>query len=126
MSATSRTACIARRLSRFIDVFGAGEAAGYPTLCKGRFRAGGREAYLFEDPTSLNVVALLPQLAAAGVRAIKIEGRQRGRAYVGTVVDAFRRAIDAVARGERPQAGILAGLTEGKRDTLAAFNKKWQ
>jgi putative protease len=65
-----------------INAFSAGEPAGYPTLCKGRFVTGGEASYLFEEPTSLNVLAMLPELAAAGVTALKIEGRQRGRAYV--------------------------------------------
>ncbi len=52
-------------------------APGYPTLCKGRFEVEGETYYAFEEPTSLNTLDLLPQLCAAGIRAIKIEGRQR-------------------------------------------------
>ncbi|HLF59208.1 MAG TPA: peptidase U32 family protein [Alphaproteobacteria bacterium] len=118
---------VVARLGEFvIDVFEPGQPAGYPTLCKGRFQVCGRQMYLFEEPTSLNVLALLPELVAAGVRAIKIEGRQRGRAYVAEVVGAFRRAIDAVARGERFQENVLAAMTEGARGTIGALDKKWQ
>ncbi|HEY0855553.1 MAG TPA: peptidase U32 family protein, partial [Albitalea sp.] len=57
-----------------IDRYGSGEKAGYPTLCKGRFDvAGDSNYYAIEEPTSLNTLELLPQLAAIGVRAIKIE-----------------------------------------------------
>lgn len=42
--------------------------------------AGDVAGYLFEEPTSLNVIDMLPELIAAGVTALKIEGRQRGRA----------------------------------------------
>jgi O2-independent ubiquinone biosynthesis protein UbiU len=47
---------------------------------------------LFEEPVSLKAAESLPALAAAGVRAIKIEGRQRGRTYVTT---ALHRSIVA-------------------------------
>jgi len=115
------------RLGGFtIDAFGPGVPAGYPTLCKGCFRAGGRTAHLFEEPTSLNVIGLIPELTAAGVRALKIEGRQRGRAYVARVVAAFRSAVDAAARGEAVEAADLSGLTEGGRATSGAYLKTWQ
>ena len=61
-----------------IDRYAPGENAGYPTLCKGRFDVGDDENYYaIEEPTSLNTLELLPQLLKMGVRAIKIEGRQR-------------------------------------------------
>jgi len=69
---------------------------------------------------------MLPALAAAGVAALKIEGRQRGKAYVAQVVRAFRRAVDAVARGEEPAAAELAALTEGGRQTTGAYEKTWR
>ncbi len=109
-----------------INAFSGSEAAGYPTLCKGRFSTGGEASYLFEEPTSLNVLALLPELAAAGVTALKIEGRQRGRAYVARVVAAFRRAVDAVARGEPVPPLDLRATTEGQRETAGAYRKTWR
>ena len=115
------------RLGDFtIDVFDAGAAAGYPTLCKGRFVTGGCASYLFEEPTSLNVIALLPELIEAGVTALKIEGRQRGRAYVKRVVSAFRLALDAAARGEPVTPTDLVALTEGQRNASGAYLKTWQ
>ena len=65
-----------------IDRYEAGEAAGYPTLCKGRFNAGGHVYHAIEEPTSLNTLAILPDLMRAGVVALKVEGRQRSPAYV--------------------------------------------
>jgi putative protease len=73
-----------------IDRYGAEEPRGYPTLCKGRFDVQGRRDYALEEPTSLNTLALLPQLIEAGVRAIKIEGRQRSPAYVAGVTRVWR------------------------------------
>jgi putative protease len=109
-----------------IERFGRDEPAGYPTLCKGRFAANGAESHLFEDPVSLNAVELLPKLAEIGVAGLKIEGRQRGRAYVATVVQTFRRALDALATGGTIDAGAILALTEGQRDTKGAFRKAWR
>jgi putative protease len=109
-----------------INTFGAGESAGYPTLCKGRFESAGRLSYLFEEPTSLNTLAILPTLISAGVRAFKIEGRQRGRAYVTNVVRAFRQAVDAIGRGETPPDIALDDITEGGRQTAGAYERNWR
>jgi putative protease len=115
------------RLGSFtINAFAPEEPAGYPTLCKGRFVARDEASYLFEEPTSLSTLAMLPDLAAAGVTAIKIEGRQRGRAYVTSVVRAFRAATDALARGEPMPATDLAALAEGGSTTTGAYHKTWR
>ena len=109
-----------------INTFGAGEPAGYPTLCKGRFDANGKISYLFEEPTSLNTLSILPDLIKAGVTAFKIEGRQRGRAYVGSVVKAFRQTVDAMRRGETPPEINLDDITEGNRQTSGAYERSWR
>ena len=122
-----RGADMVARLGEFtIDSYSAAEAAGYPTLCKGRFEVGDEASYLFEEPTSLNAIAVLPELMAAGVRALKIEGRQRGRAYVARVVAAFRAAVDAAQRGETPPPLDLDGVTEGRRETAGAYARSWR
>ncbi len=112
-----------------IDRFPAGTPAAYPTLCKGAFVARGRPLHLFEDPVSLDARPLLPALADAGVTAIKIEGRQRGRAYVARVVRAFREAVDALAAGTPLPAhalGDLHDLSEGAATTAGAYRKEWR
>ncbi|MBT3361779.1 MAG: U32 family peptidase, partial [Rhodospirillales bacterium] len=109
-----------------LNMFSDDEAAGYPTLCKGRFVSRNEASYLFEEPASLNVLSLLPELAAAGVSALKIEGRQRGRAYVSNVVSVFRDAVDAAARGDPIPTNALDDVTEGGRGTTGAFEKQWQ
>ncbi len=101
------------------------EFAGYPTLCKGRFIANDKVSYLFEDPTSLNVSHILPELQAAGVTALKIEGRQRSKAYVRDVVTNYRKAVDACAEGKHFTMDIDA-LCEGQQKTAGAYSKKWQ
>lgn len=117
------------RLGAFaIDRHRQGEAGGYPTLCKGRFVLDGEASYLFEDPVSLNAMDMLAGLRKAGVTAVKIEGRQRGKAYVSRVASAFRRAIDALEAG-RSTASFAADLTdlaEGRRETTGAYKKSWR
>ena len=109
-----------------INKFEQGENAGYPTLCKGKFITGEDNiSYLFEDPISLNVVELLPELAAAGVTALKIEGRQRGKAYTKQVVKAFKQATIDVANGHKTNID-LANLSEGQTETQGAYNKRWK
>jgi len=84
-----------------IDCVGCGENAGYPTICKGRYLTSVRDNayYAFEEPVSLNLSPLLPDLMQAGVSALKIEGRQRSKSYVQSVVSAFRTSIDNLMEG---------------------------
>jgi putative protease len=119
------------RLGDFvIDRYRDGESAGYPTLCKGRYLCaahGPGGYYAFEEPGSLNLTRLLPELMRAGVTALKIEGRQRSRAYVQSVVAAFRRAVDAFMSGQEPPLSDLLALTEGQREIQAAFGgRRWR
>jgi len=115
------------RLGGFaIDLVAAGEPAPYPTLCKGCFETGDHRGHVFEDPSSLDAASLIPQLAAAGVRALKIEGRQRSRAYTEAVVRSFRAAVDAHAAGRPIPASDLRKLTEGQQTTSGAYRKTWR
>jgi O2-independent ubiquinone biosynthesis protein UbiU len=98
----------------------------YPTLCKGRFCAGGVTNHIFEDPASLDASELIPQLVAAGATAFKIEGRQRSRSYTSAVVRAFRLALDALANGAPMPTGALAALSEGNTTTRGAYQKTWR
>jgi putative protease len=115
-----------------IDRHGKGESAGYPTLCKGRFQTNGNTYYAIEEPTSLNTLALLPQLQAMGIAAIKIEGRQRSPAYVAKVAQVWRAALDACRQDPdsyQPEAAWLAQLasvSEGSQTTLGAYHRPWQ
>lgn len=115
------------RLGGFtINSFAADEPAGYPTLCKGRFSTEHGTGYIFEDPVSLDATTLLGGLRDAGVTALKIEGRQRGRAYVESVVRHFRRALDALAAGQSADVGQLTPFTEGQVTTVGAYRKTWR
>ncbi|MFO1402252.1 MAG: peptidase U32 family protein [Steroidobacteraceae bacterium] len=119
-----------RTLSRLggttLNSFARGEPAAYPTPCKGRYVTNGRASYLFEEPIGLNAIRILPELKAAGVTALKIEGRQRSRAYVTQVVGDFRKALDALASGAAMPASGLKGETEGGRETFGAYHRGWR
>ena len=111
-----------------LNSFARGEPAAYPTPCKGRYVTHGRASYLFEEPVALNAISILPELKAAGVTALKIEGRQRSRAYVTQIVGTFRRALDALARGDSASTAIgqLKAEAEGGRETFGAYHKGWR
>ena len=115
-----------------IDKYREGERAAYPTLCKGRYEVSGETYYAIEEPASLNALALLPELARIGVKAVKIEGRQRSPAYVAAVTRVWRQALDACARrGEAfsPAPAWMAALravSEGQQDTLGAYYRPWK
>ena len=115
-----------------IDRYGADEPRGYPTLCKGRFDVGGVRDYAIEEPTSLNTLALLPELIALGVKAIKIEGRQRSAAYVQQVTRVWRAAIDAACTPnaryslQPAWAATLGCFAEGQQHTLGAYDRPWR
>ncbi len=115
------------RLGAFtINHFADGEAAAYPTLCKGRFRTSQGAGYIFEDPVSLDAASMLPALCKAGVTALKIEGRQRGRAYIESVVSSFRRALGALETGAASPSGNLMAMSEGQNTTAGAYRKTWR
>ncbi|MBE0453173.1 ubiquinone anaerobic biosynthesis protein UbiU [Roseovarius autotrophicus] len=112
-----------------IDRFSPDEKAGYPTICKGRYTAPHRSEgyYAFEEPISLNLSRLLPELIDAGVHAFKIEGRQRSKSYVRGVVSAFRQAVDDIRAGREARIADLVALTEGQKQTQGAFEtRKWR
>jgi len=115
-----------------IDRYGKGESAGYPTLCKGRFQVRGHTGYAIEEPTSLNTLALLPELQTIGIEAIKLEGRQRSPAYVARVTQVWRAALDACQcnpENYQPDDAWLAELakvSEGSQTTLGAYHRPWQ
>jgi O2-independent ubiquinone biosynthesis protein UbiU len=115
-----------------IDRYAPDEHAGYPTLCKGRFRVGDHTYYAIEEPTSLNTLELLPDLQRAGVVAIKLEGRQRSPAYIEQVARVWRAALDACSRDPdryvaRPEwLAALGKVSEGTQTTLGAYHRPWQ
>ncbi len=119
-----------------IDQYAPGEAAAYPTLCKGRFEVNGNTGYAIEEPVSLNTLGLLPELQAMGVAAIKLEGRQRSPAYVKQITRVWRSALDACHNSflnntqhyqiKDEWLKTLHTLSEGRTTTLGAYHRSWQ
>lgn len=58
-----------------------------------------RGTYVFNSK-DLNLLPYLPRLIQAGVCSFKIEGRMKSPFYVATAVNAYRRALDSISRGE--------------------------
>lgn len=115
-----------------VNKYGAKESAAYPTLCKGRYRAGEDTYYAIEEPASLNALELLPDLVRIGVVAIKIEGRQRSPAYVAAVTRVWRAALDSYEQdaaqfAARPAWDAeLCRMSEGQSQTLGAYHRPWK
>jgi putative protease len=120
------TAMVSELGAYTINRFAAGQAAGYPTLCKGHFNVADVDSYAFEDPVSLDVLEHLEALRDAGVVALKIEGRQRGKAYVAEAVSTMRKAFAAPPGERRKLAATLARLSEGQQTTSGAYDKRWR
>ncbi|HEK0726105.1 TPA: U32 family peptidase [Proteus mirabilis] len=115
-----------------IDRYAPDENAGYPTLCKGRYFVDKHCYHALEEPTSLNTLALLPELIAMNIASVKIEGRQRSPAYVTEVARVWRAAIDQCKKdpqGFKTQPrwmSALGKISEGTQTTLGAYHRKWQ
>lgn len=115
-----------------IDRLAPEDRPGYPTLCRGRFKVNDEIYYPFEEPTSLNTLELVGELSRMGVRAVKIEGRQRSPNYVALVTRVWRAALDACeaqpeAYRARPEwLAELARVAEGNQCTLGAYHRTWK
>jgi putative protease len=71
----------------------------------------GENGYYF-SPNDLQLLERVPDLAAAGVNALKIEGRMKSASYVGAVVSAYRLVVDAVSQGDEDQ--IRHSIEQGR------------
>lgn len=104
------------------------EEMGYPTPCKGKYfnRVTGETGYAIQDPESLNTLQILPELLAAGVDSIKIEGRQRSRTYVAEVVKRFREVVDGFYSGRyNPEVSRdIQALFEGLSPSTGCYKGK--
>ncbi len=140
---TETAAGVEARLGEvLIDRYAPDEPRGYPTLCKGRFTVDGERDYAIEEPTSLNTLAILPQLARCRRRGDQDRGppaqpdlRRRGHARLARCDRPCRlvvalhgaaglgRAAVALGRGPAADAGRLRAqlaMTETTVPTAAA------
>ncbi len=114
-----------------LNKLASGEPSPYPTCCKGRYiLPDGSTSYPIEEPASLNVVELLPQLVDAGVCAFKIEGRQRTRAYIKELTRIMKEAIEEYEKNPHHYRVKEEWLNrairtfEGTTQTLACYVEK--
>jgi len=98
----------------------------YRLLRGGRQDAYGRPLELVNVPhkgsylistRDLTVYPHLDDLVKIPIEALKIEGRMKSPEYVRAVVSIYRRALDAISRGE------WAASEEDNRDLALAFNR---
>ena len=80
------------------------------------------ESGYYFSPGDLQLLEGLPDLAAAGINAIKIEGRMKSADYVGTVVSAYRLVLDAIAGGCEEK--IQRAVQEGQAILRADFARR--
>ena len=67
-----------------------------------------RGTYIFNSK-DMNMLKYLPELIEAGVVSFKVEGRMKSAFYVATVINAYRRALDAIA-ADRFNDGLISEL----------------
>ena len=84
--------------------------------CRRRYRHGSDDGYHF-SPNDLSAIELLPQLAAAGIGSLKIEGRMKGAEYVASVVRAYRLVLDAAP------AARQGAVTAAKEQLKSSFGR---
>lgn len=70
------------------------------------------------SPKDLKTIELLPELLASGIASLKIEGRMKRPEYVAVVVDAYRRAIDAIEAGK-----ALPSIADDEKALAQIFNR---
>jgi putative protease len=83
-------------------------------VCRRKFKTAATAGYFF-SPDDLCALDFLPQIKAAGVHSLKIEGRMKGPDYVYPVVKAWRMALDNT--DNLPAAKELAATGLGRPAT---------
>ena len=67
------------------------------------------------SPKDLSTIDILDQIADAGVKVLKIEGRGRAPEYVATVVKTYREAIDSIDAGTYSKEKVENWIVELKK-----------
>ena len=71
-----------------------------------------RGIYLYNS-RDLCMISHLPELLAAGVCSLKVEGRMKNELYIAAVTRAYRMALDALAEGEDAYRKVLPWCVSG-------------
>ena len=93
----------------------------YELVCDNEVRDLKDRKYLL-SPSDLAALDLVPELIAAGVNSLKIEGRMKSPQYVASATRQYRLAIDEGA-GRRPSVGRRSNCWSWKAPSRAAFRK---
>lgn len=72
--------------------------------CRRLYSHRGKEGHYFST-SDLSAIDMLPELARAGVKSLKIEGRMKSAEYVASVVEAYRLVLDAPERSRKEALG---------------------
>jgi putative protease len=89
----------------------------YEVICDGEQRDLGNVKYLL-SPQDLAAHDLVPELIAAGVCSMKIEGRLKTPEYVANTCQHYRQAIDMAQAGERRRLTV-----EQQRELELSFSR---
>lgn len=95
----------------------------YDIVCDGEDVTTGDQKYLL-SPQDLAAYALIPDLIAAGVCSLKIEGRLKTPEYVANITRHYRRAIDA-ALAEKPLVFTPRDVEEMELSFSRGFSTGW-
>jgi putative protease len=95
----------------------------YDLVCDGKDVDLGAQKYLL-SPQDLAAYALAPELVAAGVSALKIEGRLKTPEYVANITRHYRTAIDTAVAG-RPVAFTPRDVEEMELSFSRGFSPGW-
>lgn len=68
--------------------------------CRRLYNHRGKQGHYFST-SDLSAVDMIPELVAAGVKSLKIEGRMKSAEYVASVVEAYRLVLDAPERSRK-------------------------
>jgi putative protease len=95
----------------------------YDLICDGEDVDLGDQKYLL-SPQDLAAYALVPELIAAGISCLKIEGRLKTPEYVANITSHYRRAIDA-AVAQRPLDFSSRDVREMELSFSRGFSPGW-
>ncbi len=95
----------------------------YDLVCDGRDVDLGDKKYLL-SPQDLAGFALVPELIAAGVASLKIEGRLKTPEYVANITRHYREAIDTAVAG-RPVTFTPRQIEEMELSFSRGFSPGW-
>ncbi len=84
--------------------------------CRRLYSHRNKDGYYF-SPNDLSALELVPELAAAGVKSLKIEGRMKSADYVAKVVAAYRLVLDA------PRLDLKAATSQAKQILKDSFGR---